>query len=368
MLHLRAGGAGNAGFDGSYDVCLVSVTTDEGLAGVGETESLSPAVRAIVDGPGAHSRARALREVLVGRDPLDPEALWRDMYEATELIGRRGLVMHAIGGVDLALWDLRGKVEGRPVCELLGTPVRERVPAYGTIYRLGSNPEQARRQVESALARNLVHVKVCAESWWLDDLGRTAELLAAVRDALGDGRLLVDAALSYRTLAEGLRLLPLLEAAGVWLLEAPLPLDDLTGHVELAGRGIPLGVGDLGLTHVDEFVSFMDAGACDVCQPDVSCVGGLTGLRRVAEAARARGRLVVPHGYKTNVLVAANAQFLACEPGDVLLEYSLSTSPLRWETTVERLDPEPDGAVLVPSRPGLGISLDEATVARYRVD
>jgi L-alanine-DL-glutamate epimerase-like enolase superfamily enzyme len=367
VIHLRAGDPGAASFDGSYEACVVRIRTDSGLEGIGETESFAPAVRAIVEGPSSHAHARSLRDVLAGRDPADPETLWEEMYGATESVGRRGLVMHAIGGVDLALWDLRGRVGGKPVCELLGAKRRDRIPAYGTLYPIERTPDGVKRQIEQARAANLRHVKVCADPWWLDDIELTASLLRAAREALEPGALLiVDAALSYRSAEDGLRLLPALREAGVWFLEAPLPLDDVDGHARLAREGFPLGIGDLGLTHVDEFVAFAERGAGDVWQPDISMVGGFTGLARVAAEARAREIPVVPHGYRTSILVAANAQFLAAQPEDgVLMEYSLSASPLRHETTVERLPVQEDGSVLVPEGPGLGVTLNEETVARY---
>jgi L-alanine-DL-glutamate epimerase-like enolase superfamily enzyme len=367
VIHLRAGDPEAASFDGSYEACVVRIRTDSGLEGIGETESFPPAVKALVEGPSSHAHARSLRDVLVGRDPGKPEELWADMYAATESVGRRGLVMHAIGGVDLALWDLRGRTEGQPISELLGGRRRDRIPAYGTLYPIERTPAGVMRQIEQARAANLRHVKLCADPWWLEDLELTASLLQAAREALEPGALLiVDAALSYRTAEEGLRLLPALRAAGVWFLEAPLPLDDVDGHVQLAREGFPLGIGDLGLTHVDEFVAFAERGAGDIWQPDISMVGGFTGLSRIAAEARSREIPVVPHGYRTSILVAANAQYLAAQPEDaVLMEYSLSASPLRHETTLERLPVQADGSVLVPDDPGLGVTLNEETVARY---
>jgi len=117
-IHLRVEDPNIGIFDGSYDDCVILIHTDEGMTGLGETESLAPAIQAIIKGPSAHSHARALKEVLVGSDPTDPE-LWQKMYDATDYVGRRGLVMHAIGGIDLALWDIRGKIKGKPVHALL---------------------------------------------------------------------------------------------------------------------------------------------------------------------------------------------------------------------------------------------------------
>jgi L-rhamnonate dehydratase len=365
-IHLRVEDPNIGIFDGSYDDCVILIHTDEGVTGLGETESLAPAILAIINGPSAHSHARALKDVLVGCDPLDPD-VWQRMYDATDYVGRRGLVMHAIGGIDLALWDIRGKVQGKPVHALLGGAHRDRVPAYGTIYPIEKTPEGVKQQVRAGKQKNLRNFKLCADPWWMDDLALTGRLLQAARQEAGEqAKLIVDAALSYYTADEGLRLLPILKDAGVWFLEAPLPLDDVEGHARMAGHGLPLGVGDLGLTHVREFVEMMDRGGADICQPDITEVGGFTGIMKIATAADERGKRVITHGYKTNIEIAANLHFLAARKTEEILEYSLSHSPLRWETTQEELPVETDGCVRVPQSPGLGVSLNPVTATRYR--
>jgi len=365
-IHLRIEDPNIGLFDGSYDDCVIVIHSDEGLTGLGETESLAPAIQAIINGPSAHSHARALKEVLIGCDPCDSE-LWQRMYEATDYVGRRGLVMHAIGGIDLALWDLRGKISGQPVHALLGGARRDRIPAYGTIYPIERTPEGVKRQIEAGKQRNLRAFKLCADPWWMDDLTLTRRLLLAARAAAGaEARLIVDAALSYRTADQGLRLLPVLQDAGVWFLEAPLPLDDVEGHARMAGHGLPLGVGDLGLTHVREFIEMMDHGGAEICQPDITEVGGFTGILKIAAAAAQRGKRVITHAYKTNIEIAANLHFLAAQSELEVLEYSLSHSPLRWETTLEQFPVENDGCVRVPQDPGLGVSLNPEAVRRYR--
>ena len=366
-IHLRAEDPLIELFDGSYDDCVLAVQTDSGLMGVGETESMAPAIQAIVRGPSAHNHARSLSAVLVGADPSDPVDLWHRMYESTDYVGRRGLAMHAIGGVDLALWDLRGKIEGKPVHELLGGAKRDRLPAYGTIYPMAQTPEEVRAQVAAGQAKNLRHFKFAADPWWLDDIALTGRLLGAARAQAGDdAHLIVDAALSYRTAAEGLRLYPIFKDVGIWFLEAPLPLDDVEGHLEMSRHGLTIGVGDLGLTHVREFIEMMDNGGAGICQPDISQVGGFTGILQIAAAAYARSKRVITHGYKTNIEIAANLHFLAAQPTVEPLEFSLSHSPLRWNTTREHFPVEEDGCVRVPQAPGLGVTLNEETIERYR--
>lgn len=366
-IHLRAEDPLIELFDGSYDDCVLVVHTDSELIGIGETESMAPAIQAIVRGPSAHNHARSLSAVLTGADPADPVALWHRMYESTDYVGRRGLTMHAIGGIDLALWDLRGKIENKPVHELLGGAKHDRLPAYGTIYPMAKTPNEVRAQVADGQAKNLRNFKFAADPWWLDDIAWTGRLLAAAREQAGDkAHLIIDAALSYRTATEGLRLFSIFRESGIWFLEAPLPLDDVEGHLEMSRHGLPIGVGDLGLTHVREFIEMMDSGGASICQPDISQVGGFTGILQVAAAAYARGKRVITHGYKTNIEVAANLHFLAAQPNAEPLEFSLSYSPLRWQTTREHFPVEDDGCVRVPQRPGLGVTLNEETIERYR--
>src|SRR5262249_13145453 len=240
-IHLRIEDPNIGLFDGSYDDCVIRVQTDENVTGIGEVESLAPAIQAIVNAAPAHNHARGLRELLVGRDPTQPQELWELMYEATDYIGRRGLIMHAMGGIDMALWDIKGQVEKKPVHELLGGLRRDRIEAYGTIYPMAQTEEGVERQVEDAMQRlRLRNVKFAADPWWMDDLPKTSKLLQAARRTLGkDCGLIVDAALSYKTASDGLRLLPVLREAGILFLEAPLPLDDWKGHARMAAHGVP---------------------------------------------------------------------------------------------------------------------------------
>ncbi len=367
-IHVRVEDPNIGIFDGSYDDCLILVHTDEGITGLGEVESLAPAIAAIISAKDAHNHARGLRNLLLGCDPSEPETLWHRMYEATDYVGRRGLMMHAIGGIDLALWDIKGKLEGKPVAELIGGMRHERLEAYGTIYPLERNPDGVARQVRDAMRMNLKNIKLVADPWWFDDLERTANLFRSARRELGKaGKIIVDAALAYQTVEQGLLLYPICRETSIEFLEAPLPLDDVEGHRRMSEHGIPLGVGDLGLTHVNEFVEMMERGGCSICQPDITMVGGFTGIRAIAAAADARAKRVITHGYKTNIEIAANLHFLASRPAPELLEYSTSKSPLRWEMTNETLPIAPDGTVAVPRTPGLGVTLNQQTLARYRM-
>jgi len=129
---LRQPAVDDAIADGSQDDLIVLVSTDEGITGIGEVDSAPEAVRALVNATGSHAIAHSLRDLLVGEDPTDVERLWQKMYRGLIYIGRRGIALHALSGIDIALWDIAGKAAGKPVHELLGGAKRDRVRAYAS--------------------------------------------------------------------------------------------------------------------------------------------------------------------------------------------------------------------------------------------
>lgn len=368
VIELRVPGWTGETFDGSYDNCLVLVHTDEGLTGVAEVDSVPSVIRAIVDARRSHTHAMGLKEAIVGADPSDVEGLWERMYDLTSYYGRRGAVIHAISAVDIALWDLRGKVQNKSVGALLGTRQRDRVLAYGTVYPLGETTDEVRSNIDRGLKLGLKAIKIVADPFWRDDIDKTASLIRAARDHVGpDIRLMVDAATAWAKAEEGLPLMPIFKEHDFFWVEAPLPIDDLGGHARFQGFGVPIGGGDLGLTTHYEYEAAFERGKIDIAQPDVTMAGGITELRRIADLARRLGKRVVTHGYKSNITIAANLAFLSRHWMDEPCEYSTSQSPLRWHLTRESFPIGPDGRIAVPEAPGLGVSLDPETIAKYRV-
>ena len=367
VIGLRVPGWDAQGFDGSYDNCVVQVHTDAGFTGLAEVDSVPSVIRAIVETPSSHVHARGLKDVLLGRDASDVEALWDMMYDATSYYGRRGVVIHAISAIDIALWDIRGKAAGKPVVEMLGEKQRDRVKAYGTIYPLGVTPDEVRKNIDRGLELGLQAIKICAEPFWRDDFARAETLIRAARDHVGGSiDLMIDAAAAWDVPEHSLPLMQIFQECGFLWVEAPLPLDDVVGHAKFQGFGVPIAGGDLGATTRFDYAALFDQGKIDIAQPDVTMAGGLTELKRIAEIARARGKRVVPHGYKSNITIACNLAFLGQLWREEMLEYSTSRSPLRWELTREQFEIGADGKVAVPSAPGLGVSLNPDTLQRYR--
>ncbi len=368
VFKLRVPGWDASTFDGSFDDAVFRVHTDAGIVGISEVDSVPEVMRAVVEGPSSHTGSMGLKECVVGQDPLDIRRLWDRMYHATRYYGRRGCVIHAISGIDIALWDIKGKAEGKPVAELIGQKRRTRVKAYGTIYPLGETVDEVRTNIDRGLAKGLRAIKLAASEFWKDDIALTGKLIRAAREHVGpDIDLMVDAATAWSSAEDGLPLMDLFADNCIAWLEAPLELDDVEGHARFQGWGIPIGGGDLGLTTHFEYADILDRGKCDIAQPDISVVGGYSEMLKVADMVRQRGKRIIPHGYKTNLLIATNLQFLAQHPAEEMCEYATSESPLRWELTRERIAIDGDGMVKVPQGPGLGVSLDPAALYKYRL-
>jgi L-alanine-DL-glutamate epimerase-like enolase superfamily enzyme len=368
VIELRVPGWTGATFDGSYDNCLVFVHTDGGITGIAEVDSVPSVIRAIVTAPRSHTHAMGLKEVVVGQDPLQVEALWDRMYDWTSYYGRRGVVIHAISAIDIALWDIRGKALGKPVSDLLGGRKRNRLLAYGTVYPLGEAADEVRSNIDRGLKLGLQAIKIVADPHWRQDVRRAEMLIRTAREHVGPNiRLMVDAATAWERAEDGLPLMPIFRENSFLWVEAPLPIDDLAGHARFQGFGVPIGGGDLGLTTHFEYEQAFDVGKIDIAQPDVTMAGGITELVRIAAVAKKRGKRVVTHGYKSNITIAANLAFLSQHWDDEPAEYSTSESPIRWNLTRERFDIGSDGRIQVPEVPGLGISLDMKTVEKYRV-
>ncbi len=178
--------------DGTLDVLVVRIHTDAGLTGIGEVTSQSYVCKACFEAPRSAARRHGLTSILLGEDPLDPVRLWEKMYYETNRYGRRGAAIHAISGADIALWDIKGKAEGKPVYELLGGPYRTTVRAYASVL-FGETPEAT-----AALAREFVDLGLTAAKFGWGPFGKDPDVdlahVQAARDVLGDERdLMVDA-------------------------------------------------------------------------------------------------------------------------------------------------------------------------------
>ncbi len=354
--------------DSASESCIVEVHTDSGLSGIAESASATPLVRAAIEGEAGSRIYPGLASLVMGRDPLDIDALWQHMYRSNRFIGRRGVVLHGISAIDMALWDLKGKAEGVPVAALLGGPKRDRLRAYGTVWPTGNTLDDLRRNIDRGLDLGLREIKLCATPEWAADPALTATLASAARAHVGDNvALYLDGCENWPTAVAAKVVIPALAEAGFGWFEAPLCGDDVEGYGALQGHGVPIAGGDTGLTTRYEFAPMIDIGRVDIAQPDITLVGGFSEVRHIGHMVRERDRRMVMHGYQSGILLACNMHIQAAEPVDEPAEYSVSLSPLRWELTNEKLEVGDDGRVALPDGPGLGVTLNRETVERFRV-
>ena len=355
-------------FEGSYQNVVVLVHGDNGLVGIGESDSPPEIVKALIEMPPYNQRSEGLTDIVAGQAVDDPRLLWNEMYTRTQWHGRRGAAMHAISALDIAIWDLFAQSLGIPVSEALGGCLHDRLPAYATVYPLEDTPARITRQITPLLEQGFRHLKICGEPWWSEP-DRVRRNLPHLRDVVGPERnLMLDVAQEFTCLDQLAPFLDLLEELDFAWIEAPFPLDEVEEHAQLrTATRIAIGVGDLGLTTCREFEPFLAASAFDIAQPDLTMFGGFTEALRLARMLDGTGRRIVPHAYNTDITMAANLHFLATRQDVELIEYSTSPSRLR-QSLVRGLAPiDADGMIPVPTGPGLGVTLNDDAVAEFAV-
>jgi L-rhamnonate dehydratase len=377
-LVLRAPSRDAADLDASSETVVVRLTDEDGRQGVGEADAVATVVRELVLMDDVHGWSRGLASVLTGRDPFSIRALHRELYELTIWHGRRGLGIHALSAVDVALHDLVGKQLGRPVVELLGGAVRDAARPYATLYQGAVGDRTAGEMMDATadLCRRALRLGFRAlkmEVFW-GELVSDRELVECVRETrrlIGDDvTLLVDFGYRWTDWREALWALSRLEDADLYLAEAALAHDDFASHAKLAQRvSTRVGGAEMAAT-LAECKKWLREGRVDALQPDPGRCGGLTELGRIAELAADEGAVVVPHGWKTGITAAAARHFQAATPNAPLYELlhpELFDSPLRRELVTPEPELSDDGTVAIGDAPGLGVELDEAAVQRYLV-
>lgn len=354
--------------DGSQDDLVVRIHTDEGIEGIGEVDSAPEICRAVIEAPSSHAIALGLRELLIGENPLEVERLWQKMYRGSIFYGRRGVAIHAISGIDIALWDIKGKALGKPVSELIGGRRRERVRAYASCL-MPDTESETREAVAQLCEQGFTAVKL---GWGPlgKDPAHDLRLAAAAREAGGDGlEILIDAGLGYGCdAAAAISVARGLEELGCSWLEEPFEPDEDEAYAELADTvEIMIAAGEQDVTWWG-FRELADRCHVDVLQPDVTRCGGITETLRIASLAAERGLACVPHAWKSGIIKAASLHVNAVLEKSLFQEYCVAMTPLNTRLTRERLPIDSEGMVAVPAGPGLGVSLDEDVLAHYRVD
>jgi L-alanine-DL-glutamate epimerase-like enolase superfamily enzyme len=363
----------------SQDDLVVEIHTDEGVSGIGESDLNPWIARECIEAPGTHTMGLGLRDMLLGADPLDVEGLWERLYTGSAMNGRRGAVIHALGALDIALHDLRGKALGQPCHRLLSDREPRPVVPYASLQpEVGDFDTYLESMVTWALAARSHGFRAAklevtlsgpyAHKGMHEPQARAAEVLSAVRSAVGpEFTLMCDVQYAFPDATTCLKVIEGWADLDLFFLETPLPADDLDGYAELsASAPMRIAAGEWLATRF-ECLDLMDRGKVGVIQPDIGRVGGLTEAKRVADLAAQRDVLVVPHLWKTGLSIAAAVHLAAVTPHCPFVEFlpaDLSESPLRKELAVGT--PEMTNGLLAPSTaPGLGVELDREALERF---
>jgi D-galactarolactone cycloisomerase len=356
------------GWVSSRGATLVEVQTDEGVTGWGEAlcQGLQPPEIA------AAAINHCLKNVIMGEDPLQPEVLWHRMYHYTRDYGQKGAVIGAISGIDIALWDICGKVRLEPVAKLLGGMFRTRVQAYATgFYRIKGHGEAPRlaREFEMHAANGFSALKIKLGFGLDDDLAVMREIKRVHKSE----EAMIDVNHAYGV-SDAIRLGRDLEEMG-WRLrwyEEPVVQEDLDGYAEVRrALATPIAGGENEYT-LFGFKQLLGSRAIDIAQPDICIAGGFTGCRHIVALAHAHGVQVNPHVWASAVGQAASLQLIAAIPvanhslfpKDILLEFDTSSHSFRNELTDMPLR-QREGWVEIPQKPGLGIEVNRKILEKY---
>ena len=350
-------------------VTLVRLETASGAIGWGEaitgSEDAAVAMKVIME--------RGFTPRLMGRDPRDVEAIWSEFRETTYWTGNGGIVTFAISAIDMALWDLAGRLAGLPVYRLLGGKRRDRVRAASSIIFDTGNLPNIGRQFADLRARGYGVLK----GGWGHDLsiafGRDAKrdvaIVRTMREAVGeDAEIIVDVvAGSGWTASHAITMARAFEPYRLYWLEDALPEGDSEGWKRLrAATATPLCTGEKGWT-VPHFRGLIDSGALDIIMMDPGRAEGVTGSKKIIDIAADAGMSWNAHSWSSAINTAASLHLCAASPNVLLLELKPEPSPMQNDIVSDPIEMK-DGWIAVRDRPGLGVTVDEAAVRRFAFD
>ncbi|MEO8059545.1 MAG: mandelate racemase/muconate lactonizing enzyme family protein [Burkholderiales bacterium] len=357
----------------TFDTALVRIETDAGVSGVGEAKvsAGSPGdyhgVVAVINdefGPG-----------LIGQDPRNITRIWEGLYSGTRAhyavarghvfpaMSRRGVSISAISGIDIALWDILGKSLNTPVWQLLGGRKAERMPAYAS--GGWADAKGIGAQLQGYVDQGGFKAVKMRIGVFDGSPAASAERVIAARQALGAGiDLMVDAHGTY-TVSEAKQFCRLVRDCDLAWFEEPVTADDKRGLAEVrASTHIPIATGESECTRFD-FRELIDLRAADILQPDLGICGGITETMRISALASAANLRLAPHLWAGAPAFAAGLHVAAASPATHILEFSLGANPMIHELIEESFTVEA-GMLAIPDRPGLGITIRDDFVARYR--
>ena len=332
------------------EILLVKVETDEGLVGWGEAfgHAAIPSTKAALDD--------IVAPLVIGRDAEDIDTLSHDILHAVHLLGRNGPFVYAYSGIEIALWDIRGKKAGQPLHRLLGGKGdRAELDAYASLLRY-TDPKLVAKNTAAAFARGYRHIK-------LHEVTREAVLAAKNAPGVDGANIMLDVNCAW-SVPDAIKMADALRDDGLtWLEEPVFPPEDCHGLARVRQRGIPISAGE-NVAGVFGFQSLIDAKAIDIAQPSVTKIGGIGEMLKVIDLCRKEGVAVAPHSPYFGPGFIATLHIIAALTPKALVEV------LWLDMEANPFDPyvvPVNGRMKVPQKPGLGCDPDPAIVARYKV-
>lgn len=345
-----------------FDMTLVVVTTDSGLQGFGEA-------KAAVGSSGVCASIvtcveKELKPLLVGKDARHISRIWEHVYNGTRdhyalsrgrkfpILGRRGLTISAMSGVDTALWDLKGKALGVPVVELLGGACRDTMEAYASGGWASADKigEQLNSYIEKGFKGVKMRVGIMDET-----VGESVKRVRAAREAIGDHIKLMTDAHGTFSVPEAKQFCRGVEDCNLYWFEEPISPDNRHGTAEVrASTAIPIAAGESEYTAFD-VRDLIEVRALDVVQPDSAIIGGITESMRVAQLAHTYQLELAPHCWGSAFSFMAGVNVAFASPAAVVIEFSLGGNPMMYELVKEKITVE-NGMLSAPTAPGLGLT------------
>lgn len=357
---------------------LVKIETDTELYGIGEAFTYGApleAMQVLVE--------NELGAMLIGRDPSMIEEIWQTMYWRSIAHGRRGLIMGAISGIDIALWDLFGKMVHQPVAKLLGQHF-DRIPSYasGGFYKAGKGIDGLRAELEGYMKKGYRDAKIkigrnndragqplkyMAFQENVVTIEEDYQRIAAAKEIVGGGRLLVDTNASWDSFAAIERGKELVKLGVCWL-EEPIPFEDIEGYQRLKQAVPELSlIGCETQQGLRNFGSMVKSEAIDILQPDVGWAGGISEVKKIGALGESYGRKISLHCFGSAVLFAATLQVAAAMVNTEMMESEENPNPLKESLTKAPFENDEHMNFLVPEGDGLGIELDWDQIDALRV-
>lgn len=358
---------------------FVEVETDEGVTGLGEcTDPIAT--------PVLVEAIRAMKPLVIGEDPANIEEMWQRIFHGHSTINGRGFVSHIVSAIDIALWDIRGKVLGQPIYRLIGGPVRDRVPLYTHIrdQRQDFTPEDAHRQTKQTIAEGYTAIKTdpfksqrartgphrgadFVERLSPSAIGEAVAWMDAVRDAAGpDAELMVDAHGRF-DVASAIAAGRALEHVNLVWYEEPVPPESFEALRQVReSTSIPICMGERHFTRYD-YVPLFENRLVDYVMPDICWTGGISEMKRIGAMAEAYYVRISPHDALGPVSIAAGFHCSMTMPNLYRLE-CLHTWFDDFEKILSPMFDYHDGAIWPSDRPGLGIELNHDALPEYTID